>query len=298
MASSHLFGAIELGGTKIICAIGDECGNIISSKTIATSVPDRVIPVIVDYFGNSDVESIGIGTFGPVDLDEDSEDYGSILKCVKPGWSDYPLLKVLKERLNVPAAIDTDVNAACIGECQYGIGSGMGSVAYITVGTGIGLGLVINGLPVHGLMHPEGGHVKSIKHPLETMDSICRFHDDCVEGFACGPAIEKRWGAKAEHLAENTEAWEMEAFYLSQLIREIVMIVSPELIIMGGGVMKHRDLFEHLRDEVHSDLNAYIPSLTREQLDSYIVPESLNGEQAIKGSLYLARKVLEADHTA
>lgn len=295
MASSRLLGAMELGGTKIICSTGYGDGSVKSSVRFSTSNPEAVIPEISDFFKDAKIESLGIGTFGPVNLDKDSEDYGSIMKCVKPGWSDYPLLNTLKKELNVPIAIDTDVNASCIGECVYGIGRGKESVVYITVGTGIGVGMVVNGIPVHGLMHPEGGHIKVTKHPKDGMDSICPFHADCAEGFACGPAIEKRWNSKAETLENDHDAWDMEAYYLSQMVTDIILMISPEIIIMGGGVMKQRDLFGRIGDYVFENMNGYIGKLTREKLETYIIPESLNGKQAIMGCLHMAGKESDDD---
>ena len=194
-----LIGALEAGGTKMVCSIGTPQGGVLQRASFPTLTPETTVPQIVEFIGKFYVAALGIGSFGPLDLNPQSPTYGSITASPKTEWCNYPLLRVLKEELGVPAAIDTDVNAAALAEYKMGAGAGLSSLLYVTVGTGIGVGLVIGGQMVHGLVHPELGHM--ILSPLESdpmPDGICPFHRHCLEGLACGPAIEKRWGLSAK----------------------------------------------------------------------------------------------------
>lgn len=293
MNDAPLLGAIETGGTKIICATGDRTGRIFDRITIRTDVPDVSVPRIVDFFADKGISAVGIGAFGPIDVIPGSEGYGSIRACERKGWSYYPLLRTVCEALGVPGDMDTDVNTACLGEYAFGSCSGADVLVYITVGTGIGVGITVGGRPLHGMMHPEGGHVAAVRHPDDRFEGTCPFHHDCIEGLACGPAIEGRWGAPGAELADRKEVWEMESHYLAQLVRNCMMTVAPNRIVMGGGVMGQGQLFGMIREEVARQINGYMDCPETSDMSSYIVPSSLNGDQALLGALMLAHGTAE-----
>lgn len=295
MSGSRLLGAVETGGTKIVCAVGDEDGNILERIRIPTDVPEKSIPEVIGFFEGKGIDAIGIGAFGPIDVIPGSPGYGCIRKCERRGWSHYPLLRTLCDSLDVPGRMDTDVNAACLGEHVHGAGKGCGVLMYITVGTGIGVGIVIDGRPLHGMMHPEGGHVPAIRHPDDSFEGTCPFHGSCIEGLACGPAIQERWGAPASSLYERPEVWEMESRYLSQLVCGCVMTVAPNKVVMGGGVMSQKSLFPMIRKGVADLLSGYMDCPETADMDEYIVPSPLNGDSGILGALELAKSALDGD---
>lgn len=286
-----MLGAIESGGTKIICAIGDENGNIHDKIHFPTTTPEETMPQIVAYFKDKDIEKLGIGTFGPVDIDEQSPTYGYILDTPKPGWSMYPFLDYIKEHIDVPTVIDTDVNGAALGESMWGIAKDVDSCVYITIGTGVGAGFHSKGTLLHGLLHPEMGHILLRKHPEDTFKGRCPFHGDCLEGLAAGPAIEDRWQQKAYDLPEDHIAWEMESYYIAQALVNYTMILSPKRIILGGGVMKQKQLFPMIHKQFITLMNDYIkkPEL-KEKIDQYIVYPGLGDHSGTYGALALATK--------
>ena len=260
-----LIGALEAGGTKMVCSIGNPEGGVLQRASFQTLTPDVTVPQIVDFIGKFDVKALGIGSFGPLDLNPASPTYGNITKTPKKEWIDYPLMTTLKNALGVPTGIDTDVNAAALAEYTMGAGKGRGSLLYVTVGTGIGGGFVTDGRMIHGLVHPEMGHM--ILAPLEgdTMpDGVCPYHRHCLEGLASGPAIEKRWGLSAKLMTEDHPAWELEATYLAQMCVNMIVTVSPEVIVLGGGVMQQAHLFPKIRAKVLDLLGGYVssPSIT------------------------------------
>ena len=234
---------------------------------------------------------MGVGTFGPVDLRSDGDDYGTILECPREKWSYCRLGQRLKDSIGVPVIVDSDVNAACIGEAFFGAGKGKENVLYITVGTGIGIGFSISGKPLHGLMHPEGGHSKVLLHEKETISSVCRLHPDCAEGFASGPALERRLGVRGENVSPDDPVWDIEAHYLSQLVRNCMQILSPNVIVMGGGVMEQRHLFPMVRKGVLEQLHGHYIHAESADMDTYIVPSMLGGDQALLGCLHMAGEV-------
>ena len=293
-----LIGALEAGGTKMVCSIGNPQGGVLQRASFPTLTPDVTVPQIVDFIGKFDVKALGIGSFGPLDLNPDSPTYGSITKTPKKEWIQYPLMTTLKDALGVPTGIDTDVNAAALAEYAMGAGKGRGSLLYVTVGTGIGGGLVIDGKVVHGLVHPEMGHMLLAPQESDSMpDGVCPYHRHCLEGLASGPAIEKRWGLSAKLMTEDHPAWELEATYLAQMCVNMIVTVSPEVIVLGGGVMQQMHLFPKIRERVLKLLGGYVssPSITPEGIDSYIVPPALGVNSGVIGALLLGAQALEKE---
>lgn len=283
------YGALEAGGTKMVCAIGLADGTILDQTSIPTTAPAETIGRIADYFQDSGIVSLGVATFGPVDVKKGSPSYGSILNTPKLEWQNYDLLSALRERIPVPMEIDTDVNGSCLGELTFGCAKGLESVIYITIGTGVGVGIAINGNLLHGMLHPEGGHILLSKHPDDHYPGKCPFHPNCLEGLCAGPAIEERWGAKAVTLKERTEVWELEAYYIAQALVNYIMILSPQKIILGGGVMHQEQLFPLIRKKTTELLSGYIETKELRNMDQYIVPASLNDDQGIMGAIELAK---------
>ncbi|MGN0373773.1 MAG: ROK family protein [Enterocloster sp.] len=286
-----LIGALEAGGTKMVCAVGKEDGTILEQISIPTTTPEETLPQIVEYFKGKNIAALGVAAFGPVDVKPESETYGYILDTPKLAWRHKDLLGELKE-LNVPMGLDTDVNGSCLGEMTYGCAKGLDSVIYITIGTGVGVGVCANGKLLHGMLHPEGGHILLQRHPQDPEGGICPYHKNCLEGFASGPSIEARWGKKAKELTDRPEVWELESYYIAQALVDYIMILSPQKIILGGGVMHQQQLFPLIREKVKEMLNGYINTKEIQDLDSYIVPASLHDDQGIMGCIKLGLNAL------
>ena len=288
-------GALEAGGTKMVCAIGDELGNVIERASFPTRMPEETMPDIINYFKDKDIAALGISSFGPLNLNEEDPNYGDITTTPKPGWKDYPLLRELKNALNVPVGIDTDVNGAALSEALLGAGKGTDSLVYYTIGTGIGGGAVVEGKLLHGLVHPEMGHM--MMRPCKddpTPHGFCPYHDGCLEGMANGPAIEKRWGVSAKELPEDHIAWDVEAEYLAQMCANTTLILSPKKIVLGGGVMHQLHLFPKIRKRTLEILNGYVAhKAVLEDIDNYIVPPALGDNAGAAGSLLLALEALK-----
>ncbi len=289
-----LFGALEAGGTKMVMAIGNENGEILEQQSIPTETPDTTMAKIVDYFQDKKIEALGIGSFGPIDLDRNSPTYGYITSTPKLAWANFNLVGYLKDALDIPIGFDTDVNASVLGEATWGCMKGLSSGIYITIGTGIGVGVYMNGQLLHGMLHPEAGHVLLSKHPEDIFESICPYHPNCLEGLASGPAIEKRWQKKAYELRDEEKVWELEAYYIAHGIADYILTLSPHKIILGGGVMHQEQLFPMIRKEVARLLNGYIRTSQMEDLDQYIVPASLQDKQGIMGCIQLAKLELQS----
>lgn len=285
-------GAIEAGGTKMVLAIGDEKGNIFEETQMPTLTPAETVPAMINWFKERNIDALGLACFGPVDVNEGSATYGYILDTPKLAWVRYNILGALKEGLNVPMKIDTDVNGSCLGEMHFGAAKGIDSVLYLTIGTGVGAGISIDGKMVHGMLHPEAGHMLIGRHKDDKGECVCPYHDNCLEGLAAGPSIEKRWGKKAAELTDRDEVWELESYYIAQGLVNMCLTVSPRKIILGGGVMHQEKLFPLIRKKFTELMGGYIRTPETNDMDSYIVPNSLHDEQGVLGAIYLAHKAL------
>lgn len=288
-------GALEAGGTKMVLAIYDEAGQELERLTLPTETPDITMPPMQAFFRDHGIDALGVGSFGPLDLNPDSPTYGYITSTPKLKWKDYPLLPELLHGRNIPAAIDTDVNAAALAELEMGAAKGCRSAVYITVGTGIGGGVVVDGKTVHGLLHPEVGHMLLRPHPDDPIPhGVCPYHDGCLEGLAAGPAIGARVQGDARDLPDDHPAFRIEAYYLAQMCQNLIVTVSPEKIILGGGVMQRESLFPLVRQEALRLLGGYVQSdRLLNHTDEYIVPPALFPVSGLWGSYLLGKKALE-----
>ncbi|MDO7908726.1 ROK family protein [Paenibacillus sp. JX-17] len=287
-------GAIEAGGTKMVCGIGTPEGKIVDRISFPTEHPDITMPKVIAYFKDTKVEAIGIGTFGPINLKAGDRRYGSITTTPKPGWAHYPFLDQLRSQYDIPFGWDTDVNAAAYGESVWGAAKGLQSCMYYTIGTGIGVGIYSGGELVHGLVHPEGGHIPVRRHLADPYPGRCPYHQDCLEGMAAGPAVEDRWGQKAGDLPMDHPAWAIEAYYIAQAVTIAILMNSPEKVILGGGVMQQRQLLPLIQDEVKRSLNGYLQAeeITK-RMEAYIVTPGLGQEAGLYGALALGLKAWE-----
>ena len=284
-----LYGALEAGGTKMVCAIGDENGNILERISIPTRTPAETMGPMIDFFRGKGIRALGIGCFGPVDLKKGSRTYGYITSTPKLAWQNYPIVAEFEKALGVPVGFDTDVNAAALGEATWGCTRDVENSIYITVGTGVGVGVIIGGKPYHGMLHPEGGRILLARHPDDPMvGSGCPFHENCLEGLAAGPSLEKRWGIKGAELTGRKEVWQLEAYYIGQALADYILILSPERIVLGGGVTHQEGLLALIRQETAKQLAGYIRTAAIDHLDSYIVGVSLNDNQGVMGAVKLA----------
>ena len=293
-----ILGAIETGGTKVDCAVGTWPDGVRDRMRIPTTTPADTIAGIsaflMRHHRRTPLSAVGIGAFGPIDLRTGSPNYGYITSTPKQGWGYTDLVGPIAGELKLPVTFDTDVNAAALGEYRWGNSAAVGSLVYVTVGTGIGGGAVIEGRPLHGAGHPEMGHVR-IPHDREAdpFDGACPYHGDCLEGLASGPAIEARWGAAPGSLPEDHPAWDLEAGYLAYGVANIAVTLSPERIVMGGGVMKQLHLFPRLRRRVIDTLHGYgVGEGVVDSIDDYIVPPALGDDSGIAGAFALAQTAL------
>lgn len=293
-----LFGGIEAGGTKFVCAVGTGPDDIRAVERFPTTTPEETIARVIAFFRAQPepVAAIGIGSFGPVDLNPTSPTYGSVTSTPKPGWRNTPLLARLQEGLGVTAGFETDVNAAALGEHRWGAGRGLDSFIYLTVGTGIGGGGMLAGRLMHGLVHPEMGHIFLPRRADDPFEGVCPYHGNgCFEGLASGPAMQRRWGVPAEQLPPDHPAWELEAHYLATGLATLICTLSPQRIILGGGVPQQEHLLPLVRQKVQELLNGYVqsPAIT-EGIDQYIVAPALGGQAGVLGCIALAQEALEA----
>jgi fructokinase len=278
-------GAIEAGGTKFVLAVGDATGKVIHKTVIPTTTPSQTMEQVVAWFREHPVDRLGIGSFGPVDLNPKSPTYGSILASPKLAWRGFNYMEYLQS-LSIPIAIDTDVNVCALAEATLGSAIDVDSCVYITVGTGIGGGICIDGNTVQGLQHPEMGHVPVIRHPEDSYVGHCPSHQDCLEGLASGPAIEARWQQKASELPADHLAFDIESDYLAQAIYTYALVLSPKRFILGGGVMHVPGLLEKIRQKVSEKNQRYLAYI--DNLDNYIVSPSLGDDVGVIGCFLIA----------
>jgi fructokinase len=296
-ASRTLLGGIEGGGTKFVCVIGTGPDDIVAEGRVPTTTPAETLSRTVDFFRDAAARhgrlaAVGVGSFGPVDLREGSATWGFITTTPKPGWAQTDVAGRLARELGVPVAFDTDVNAAAIGEARWGAARGLDTFVYLTVGTGIGGGGLLGGQPMHGLVHPEMGHMLLPRdQAADPFPGACPFHGACLEGIASGPALLARWGQPAERLPPDHPAWALEARYLAYGLANLVCTLSPQRIVVGGGVMKQAQLFPLIRKEVATLLGGYIrASEILETIDTYIVPPGLGNRSGSLGALAMAER--------
>lgn len=284
-------GAIEAGGTKMVLGVFSQSLKELARTTLSTTVPEETIPQMVSFFNQHPVDALGIATFGPVNLRAGSPTFGTILNTPKLAWQRYPLLEAFEEALGVPTAVDTDVNAAALAESVLGAARGLKNCLYFTVGTGIGGGLYAEGNLVHGLMHPEWGHVLLTRHEEDPLlRGVCPYHPNCVEGFASGPSMQKRWGIPARELPDEHRGWDLEAYYLAQLCSNALMAVSPEVILIGGGVMHQQGLLPKVRAEALKLINGYIDQEQLPPMEEYIISPALWPDSGLLGAALLAKQ--------
>lgn len=283
-----MYGGIEAGGTKFVCAVADEEQNIIEKVSIPTTVPEDTLKKVFEFFDRYSLKSMGIGSFGPIDVDRKSSTYGYILNTPKKDWSYYDLLGVVRERYPIPIAWTTDVNVAAYGEFKKGAAQGVSNCVYLTVGTGIGGGVILDGEIFQGKSHPEVGHIKVKRIIEDDFEGTCVHHHDCLEGLASGPSLEGRTGIKGELLSKDHEVWKIQANYIAQALVNYTLTLCPEKIIIGGGVMNQEHLLEKIKEQFSQELAGYVPILS---LDDFIVRWSLENESGIIGSLLMAENV-------
>jgi fructokinase len=286
-----LYGGVETGGTWIVCLIASAPDHIVAQMRFATTTPEAAIAQVGAFFAAQErVEAIGLGAFGPIGLDVDSPDWGVLGNTPKPGWSGAAIGTGLARLTGRPVVLDSDVNAAALGELRWGAGVGVDSLAYLTVGTGIGVGLIAEGRPLHGLLHPEAGHMR-IPHDLthDPFAGSCPFHRDCWEGLASGSAMASRWDRPAGELGDAHAGWDLEATYLAAGIANIILTVSPQRFIVGGGVFRHPGLLQRVRTQVTAVLAGYldVPALST-GFDHYLVPAKLGEHAGALGAVALA----------
>lgn len=295
---SGRFGAVELGGTKCVAAIGDDAAHIVAETRVPTTSVGATLGALVSFFESQraalgPIDAIGIGSFGPLDLDPASPRHGWITTTPKAGWADVDVAGLFREALGVPVAIDTDVNAAALGEWCHGAARGADVVVYITVGTGIGGGVLVGGEPLHGLVHPEIGHLRVPRdRQADPFDGVCPYHGDCLEGLASGPAMAARWGQPAESLPAVHHGWPLEARYLALALQNVVCMLSPRRIVLGGGVMAHAPLLAEVRGLLGALLNGYVqaPAILH-AMDQYVVAPALGSRAGLVGALELAARI-------
>jgi fructokinase len=292
------FGGIEAGGTKFVCVVTDTGKNVLAETRFPTTTPRETLGLVIDFFNaqnrqmDDSVCALGVACFGPIDPQPVSPTFGNITTTPKPGWRNTPIVRPLTETFHVPVAFDTDVNAAAVGEGVWGAAAGMDDFLYLTIGTGIGGGGVFNGRPLHGLVHPEMGHIR-IPHDWthDPYAGFCPYHGDCFEGLAAGPALLGRWKQPGDTLPLDHPAWALEARYIALALQAFICTLSPRKIILGGGVMQQPHLFPMIRKEVVHLLNGYVQSSAiLEHIDEYIVPPGLGGRAGVLGAIAMAQQ--------
>lgn len=293
--SESIYGAVEAGGTKFVCLVGAGPERVLAQERIETESPDVTLPKVLDFFirqakEHGTLAGFGIGSFGPVDPHLDSPNFGCITTTPKPGWANVNLVAPLVEQFGVPVAFDTDVNAAAVGEHRWGAAQGLHTFLYITIGTGIGGGGMVEGKLMHGLVHPEMGHLRLPRSGVnDPFPGNCPYHGDCWEGLAAGPALEARWGQPAEELPEGHPAWDLEVEYVALALHNLICTLSPQRIVLGGGVMEQQWLLAPIRARVLGLLADYVQAQEiTSRIDEYIVSPGLGSRAGALGALALA----------
>lgn len=297
MTSTTLVAGVELGGTKSIALLAD--GNhILKQVSVPTISPEETLghltAQLMTWYAEAPFEALGIASFGPLQLREDAEDYGKMLRTPKAGWSGADIVKQLTTPFSCPYRIDTDVNGAALAEYLWGAGTGCSSVCYITIGTGLGGGLLINGLPVHGSMHPEIGHLRLRRAPGDNFAGACPFHGDCIEGLVSGPALAARFGAPAETVADDHPEWTYVASDLAELVSTLLLTTAPQRILFGGSVSNARGgiLLPKVRQEVTRRLESYLPFISHDTISEIVRPAALGDKAGPLGAVALALRAL------
>ncbi|MEI9952876.1 MAG: ROK family protein [Pseudomonadota bacterium] len=290
-----LYGAIEAGGTKFVCAIGTGPADLRAQARFPTTSPEETLGQCLEFFRSQPkIDALGVGCFGPIELRRGARRYGHITSTPKLGWGNADVVGPLRQALEVPVGFDTDVNAAMLGEARWGAARDLDTAIYITVGTGIGGGALVRGQLAHGLVHPEMGHLLVPREPDDlAFAGHCPFHGGrCWEGLASGPALERRWGQRAETLAADHPAWDLQARYIASALTSLVLVLSPERLILGGGVMQVAALFPLVRQHLTRSLAGYVQAdpLNEEGMDQYVVPPLLGTESGIAGAIALAER--------
>jgi fructokinase len=299
ITNEKLYGGIEAGGTKFVCAVAGGPDDIKAIETIPTASPEVTLGKAAGFFqrvkSEYPITALGIASFGPLDLEPRSPSYGCIVNTPKAGWSGTDLVGYFKDELSLPVALDTDVNGAALAEGLWGAARGLDSVVYLTVGTGIGGGGVINGRTMRGLSHPEMGHIR-VPHDIvkDPFPGSCPYHGDCLEGLASGMAMKERWGKTPEEIPDGHPAWELEADYLAEGSVNYIYTLAPQRIIIGGGVMKKEGLLTSVREKLVELLNKYgaFPANVRD-ITEYIVAPGLGDRSGILGAITLAETIRE-----
>jgi fructokinase len=298
---ADLFGGIEGGGTKFVCAVGSGPDDIRSETRFPTTTPQETLGRAISFFQeqqsiHGQLSAIGVACFGPLDPNLASPAYGHILPTPKPGWANADVVRPLQDAFGLPVGFDTDVNGAALAEARWGAGQGCDPVIYLTIGTGIGGGALVNGRLLHGLLHPEMGHIPLPRDPLhDPFPGACPFHGDCFEGLAAGPALEKRWGQRGETLPPDHPAWELEAHYIALALCSYIVTLSPQKIILGGGVVQQAHMLPRIRNKVQQHLNGYVQSpYLNEWIEQYIVLPGLGQRAGVLGALALAQQALHS----
>ena len=296
-----LWGGLEAGGTKFVCAVGTGPDQILAEARFPTTTPQETLARTIGFFREQVAQlgrlaAIGVGSFGPVDPDPASAHYGYVTTTPKPGWKNTDVVGPLRAAFGVPVGFDTDVNGAMLGEARWGAARGLANAVYFTIGTGIGGGAILNGKLAHGLVHPEMGHMLLRRDPArDPYGGHCPYHGDCWEGLACGPALEARYGVRAETFGDDHPAWDLEAHYIGQALANVICVLSPERIILGGGVMGQMHLFPRIYREVQAMLNGYVQhAAILDAIDAYIVPPGLGTRSGILGAFALAEQAAQA----
>lgn len=281
-------GGVEAGGTKLVCAVGTGPDDVRAEACFPTTSPDETLGRAARFLRAHAPAAVGVASFGPLDLDPRSPTAGHITRTPKPGWAGVDVAGVFRRALGVPVAIDTDVNGAALAESRWGAGGGADPLVYVTVGTGIGGGAIVAGRPLHGLLHPEMGHLRVPREPADAFPGACPFHGDCLEGLASGRAVRERRGLPGEALRVDDPVWALVARYLALGLANIVTVLSPRRIVVGGGVMRHPSLLARVREHVRAIVAGYVP--VPEQL---IVAPALGERAGVLGALALASRATQ-----